>query len=476
MGNNSCSIQPLIPTVSVGMYPWALCASQETQSAGTSKDLQLKLQPFAAAGLASYPLINMLFRPNGSAGVTPPNGVSATPSPAATDPKPFNMSKGSFLGHLAITLGIDAGIRYFFPDLPKNLNFPLNLGALWGVNDILSRLGIVDKIDWKAAAQAAPFAFVLSTLSAIGLDRIGAVFGVKGLQFGHWGNSVGTMVLSSGAIYGIQSSSRLAPLLTGGPGVVGNIGKVGRLAGIVGLMNFGLGVATSVQSLVKRNDPNFLLRTKVLDVMTLNAFKDSYGEYWGSVADGGLGKILLAVFGGCSFFSKTLEERIDHKRSIIRDQLIHDSWKLGAWAREELRKIFTETIAKTGTLDWNIIESEIKKLYQDPKNRKEQNIEKVYEYIEYVGFIQKKAQQIKDLIGLDGSIKSIDRNGLRMLVQKEIKEFFEYKHHQWREKAESEGLLNNDDENAPKPSQELNELAKEVGGLGKVLEVLESEK
>ncbi|MFO1520395.1 MAG: hypothetical protein U1F57_12165 [bacterium] len=368
-----------------------------------------------------------------------PQGGSGTCKITPPEGKPtMNVSIGSFVAGTAMVVGIDMGIRKLFPDLPAQLRLPLNLGSIYAANYALSSLGIIKGFDPKAMTAQLPMMASLGTLSSILLNFVGKATGAKQLEFGTLGNELGSMGLTLGTYYTILTTPKLAGMAgglinngarlswaapAGGAGFAGGVGQALNVAGVflignqvIGGLKEGLFYFGGYSK-----DPDARLAKLVYELELRQNATGVFGETAGGIIDGLLGHLEDGILCIGELVSDDVAKGREYAREEVKQKLLDDSEKFGVWARGNLVSIVAEsTKMETGEIDWSAVESKMKDLY----GKNAGSVSAAYQLLGYTGHISTDAQEVKGLLGADGSIEYSNREGIKNLVVYELRKRF----------------------------------------------------
>ncbi|MBL7685082.1 MAG: hypothetical protein JNK65_03485, partial [Deltaproteobacteria bacterium] len=361
-----------------------------------------------------------------------------------------NPSLVSALAGTGLSLGINAGVEKLFPDLSPTLRTPISIGSIYSSHYLLGKIGVYPKLSLLELMSSFPRVLGLGFFSSIALDGVSQLTGIHSFRFGQTGNTIGSNLFTLGLYYTFASSAKLSPIVTtpmissggsliglapkgmaGGAGVAGGVGQAMNAAApfLIGNMVTGIGKEAVFHFGGYDKDPDSRLDKRVYDIelqqISVGAsqalFGKSAGGYVGALLDGLLGHLEDGILTGAEIFSEDVAKGRQIARQRIKDEMIGNSKSWGKVAKEHLISILLESSSETEGIRWSEVEKKISDLYQNPQNKLA--IQAVYDTLTLTGHIATEAQEIKDIISLDGNL--LNRKTLLDLIIRDLKKSFD---------------------------------------------------
>jgi hypothetical protein len=199
------------------------------------------------------------------------------------------------------------------------------------------------------------------------------------------------------------------------PAAQGNSWKSLTPLGVVLLGNFAASVGTK---LVTDDSPEERLSNHVYDVERLtNGSIGLFGGTTGRVVEATLGRLADGLMIGIELLSEDVATGRNYEREKVRERLLSSSEAFGRQMRKYISLLLIDSIEyPEEKIDWLGFERKLRGLYSQNKDL----IDLVYEELEYTGFLCPEAQEIKDLVTVDGSISTGAHEGFKRLVNEEL--------------------------------------------------------
>ncbi len=144
-----------------------------------------------------------------------------------------------------------------------------------------------------------------------------------------------------------------------------------------------------------------------------------YGPTIGAAIDTTVGRLADGLMVGIELLWNDVAIGRRIEREKIRKQALDFSETFGRKMRRAITRCLVDSIeVSSGKIDWLQFETGLRELYSQSKNE----IQFGYDELEYTGFLCKKAQVVKDLIAIDGSISPQAKEGLKRLVNEQIQD------------------------------------------------------